>query len=425
VRAHVLVAVAIRLALGGALAAVAPATARGEPQLELGWFGKRSALGDSWAPDQVPGTAPVVGARAGWVALPALPGDLALALEAELAFAPAFTGESLGDGRTMYFAPVFEWRGQAVLRLARWRVLVPHLVLGAGGDSVASRSPFMANDTDPIAYWGAGLTAPAAHGWQLRLDVHQGIMPARNGGMHATAEVELGLAMAFGATVRPPHHEPAPAAPAAISSAAPGRALRDDVPAALAPCPGQAARDAAGACPPLDADGDGITGDADRCPDQAEDRDGFQDEDGCPDPDNDGDGIADAQDTCPDQPETVNGWQDGDGCPDELPGDVAAALATTVRFAPGHARVTEASSAPLRAVRAMLEHHAELRIAIIGHPERAGGEDLARRRADAVKWYLVDLGIPEDQIVTRVGAVTGAPAITLQLAPASPAAAPP
>jgi outer membrane protein OmpA-like peptidoglycan-associated protein len=68
--------------------------------------------------------------------------------------------------------------------------------------------------------------------------------------------------------------------------------------------------------PPSDRDGDGLADDVDRCPDQAEDRDGFQDEDGCPDPDNDNDGIADANDRCPNEPEDKDGFQDGDGCAD-------------------------------------------------------------------------------------------------------------
>lgn len=65
-----------------------------------------------------------------------------------------------------------------------------------------------------------------------------------------------------------------------------------------------------------DPDGDGIFDEADQCPDQPEDHDGFQDEDGCPDPDNDGDGIPDGEDLCPLDAEDVDGFQDDDGCPD-------------------------------------------------------------------------------------------------------------
>jgi uncharacterized protein (TIGR03382 family) len=68
--------------------------------------------------------------------------------------------------------------------------------------------------------------------------------------------------------------------------------------------------------PDGDRDGDGIPDSIDKCPDQPEDKDGFQDDDGCPDPDNDGDGIPDALDKCPLDPEDKDGFQDDDGCPD-------------------------------------------------------------------------------------------------------------
>lgn len=65
-----------------------------------------------------------------------------------------------------------------------------------------------------------------------------------------------------------------------------------------------------------DSDGDGLRDDVDECPNEPEDKDGFEDNDGCPDPDNDDDGIPDSEDECPDKPETKNGWKDDDGCPD-------------------------------------------------------------------------------------------------------------
>ncbi|SEU22298.1 Ig-like domain-containing protein [Stigmatella erecta] len=69
----------------------------------------------------------------------------------------------------------------------------------------------------------------------------------------------------------------------------------------------------------VDSDGDGLMDHEDRCPNEPEDKDGFQDEDGCPDPDNDQDTIPDVADKCPNEPETVNGFEDVDGCPDEVP----------------------------------------------------------------------------------------------------------
>jgi outer membrane protein OmpA-like peptidoglycan-associated protein len=65
-----------------------------------------------------------------------------------------------------------------------------------------------------------------------------------------------------------------------------------------------------------DRDGDGLKDDVDKCPDEPEDFDGFEDEDGCPEPDNDRDGILDDDDKCRDIPEDKDGFQDEDGCPE-------------------------------------------------------------------------------------------------------------
>lgn len=67
---------------------------------------------------------------------------------------------------------------------------------------------------------------------------------------------------------------------------------------------------------PQDDDHDGLKNDVDRCPNDAEDLDGFEDNDGCPDYDNDNDGIPDSTDKCMNEPEDMDGFQDEDGCPD-------------------------------------------------------------------------------------------------------------
>ena len=69
-------------------------------------------------------------------------------------------------------------------------------------------------------------------------------------------------------------------------------------------------------CPDYDNDQDGIPDVQDQCPNLAEDKDGFQDDDGCPDLDNDNDGISDSQDKCPNQAEDLDNFEDNDGCPD-------------------------------------------------------------------------------------------------------------
>ncbi len=65
-------------------------------------------------------------------------------------------------------------------------------------------------------------------------------------------------------------------------------------------------------CAELDRDGDGVKNGKDRAPLEAEDKDGFQDEDGAPDLDNDGDGVNDTADQCRD----VAGPAANHGCPD-------------------------------------------------------------------------------------------------------------
>ena len=67
-----------------------------------------------------------------------------------------------------------------------------------------------------------------------------------------------------------------------------------------------------------DTDQDGFLDKVDKCPDQPEVKNGFEDDDGCPDeiPDTDGDGLRDPQDKCPTEPEDRDNFQDSDGCPD-------------------------------------------------------------------------------------------------------------
>jgi outer membrane protein OmpA-like peptidoglycan-associated protein len=111
-------------------------------------------------------------------------------------------------------------------------------------------------------------------------------------------------------------------APQPLGASAPGRNDKDGdgIPDNVDACPDEPEdkdgfQDEDG-CPDLDNDGDGIPDSQDQCPNDPEDKDGFQDEDGCPELDNDHDGIPDAQDKCPNDPEDKDGFEDDDGCPD-------------------------------------------------------------------------------------------------------------
>jgi len=340
-----------------------------------------------------------------------------LVLEGELALAPAFTGTMIG-GRGSYFAPVFGWRAHALLRVAA-PVVQPHLLVGGGGETVASSSPFMTKESDPVGYWGAGASVPVSGRWLVRVDVRHGLMPDRGDGVTSTLEVQLGFATAFGGAPAPrpaARARPVDDAPVVVDGDGDGIAdPRDACPAAAETVN---AIDDADGCPEADDDGDGVVGTADRCLDAAEDRDGFADGDGCPDVDDDVDAIADAVDRCPREPEVPNGIEDTDGCPDVVPDAVTRALARagTLAFPAASARVSRAASKALAPLVAALRAHRDLRVVIVAHPATAASLALARRRADAVKWHLVDAGVETARLAVEVGAA-GARPIEVRLAP--------
>jgi outer membrane protein OmpA-like peptidoglycan-associated protein len=412
------------------------ATARADdPRFEASSFVGYGALGDtglgnSFAPDQVPGSSAVLGARLGWHAIPELlrtgPLRLSLLLEGEVTMATASTSSSTDvQARMSFFAPVFGWRTHALVRQAFGArgAFALHAVLGVGGATVASSSPFMSKETDPLAYAGVGASLAISGRWQLRVDGRQGVMPGRTSDMTRVTELHFGFGATFGLEKRlpppPPPPEPPPPPPAPDDSDADA----DGLPDRLEICPTEPETvnglDDKDGCPEPDSDSDGVIGEADLCPLEAEDNDRFKDEDGCPDRDNDKDSLEDARDLCPNDPETFNGHDDTDGCPDAVPegtNRVFTAAAEGVRFESRRARVTSATKKALAPILTMLETDRNLALAIVGQPERAGEEDLARRRADAVKWYLVDLGIAEDRLETSVGPVggKGAPPILLK-----------
>jgi outer membrane protein OmpA-like peptidoglycan-associated protein len=286
-------------------------------------FGDDIGLGSSQAPEQRPQSAPLVGARLTWVGL-RTGGDtyLGIGAEAELSFTASWTGYGFDTRRESYFAPLFGYRGGLLVRWGGGRI-EPHLSAGAGGVTIASASPFMAKETDPVFYWAVGATFPVGDRWQLRLDGRQAVMPGRMDGTTATA---YQLQIAVGGRLAPSRRSE-PVRIEVVAEPEPPRpdpnldSDGDGIPDRLDKCPNEPElfngfEDDDG-CPEQDPDGDGIFGAADQCPNDPEDKDGFQDADGCPDPDNDGDGIPDTRDACPDQPETFNGIDDEDGCPDE------------------------------------------------------------------------------------------------------------
>ena len=88
----------------------------------------------------------------------------------------------------------------------------------------------------------------------------------------------------------------------------------------------------------------------DKCPNDAEDVDDFQDDDGCPDLDNDNDGIPDLNDACPNAPEDHKGKKPERRLPVDPPRTATAtASPTTSTSAPTSPRTRTASRTPTAA----------------------------------------------------------------------------
>jgi len=412
--------------------------------LGLHYFGDNIELGNSWASEQVPGTSFVIGGRLGVTLVPDLMKgssvDPQLGVEGELAIALGSTGESMDGGRDRYFAPVFGWRVHGIARIRTAGHFHPHLVIGVGGESVVSDSPFMADDTDAQFYFGPGLSwhrgseSGSLLGGNVRVDLRWGLTAGRTDDPISTVELHIGLERSwdFGGrtveTIKP------------IPLDTDGDGILDDDDACVASpetfndfedadgCPDTLDKDGDGildadddcpdlpetmneiddadGCPEFDDDADGLLGSKDACPNEAEDFDQYLDEDGCPELDNDGDGIPDRSDTCPMEPETPNGFDDTDGCADEVPKIVRqfTGVIGGITFEYSKARIQKKSRKTLNGAAAVLREYPDLRVLIEGHTDNKGvlakNMSLSLRRAEAVKWYLVDQGIAADRIET-------------------------
>jgi OOP family OmpA-OmpF porin len=340
-----------------------------------------------------------------------------MGVEAEGFVSPTHTRFGGGDGGTGML--ILGYRGSLVATLLPTGPVRPFVLAGYGGvSSFPSDTAVVPRDTDGMFHLGAGAKLPLSDTFGLRLDgrvLAPGAVASDFFGIGDETgfngpdwEILLSAYLGLGGEKPAPPPPPPPPPPAPVDE----DPDKDGISGSADKCPDKAEdmdgfQDEDG-CPDPDNDGDGIADKDDKCPGKAEDKDGFQDEDGCPDPDNDGDGIADNDDKCPGEPETKNSYQDQDGCPDEVPAELKkfTGVIEGIKFKTKSADITKDSHAVLDKAIKVLVDFPDVKLEIGGHTDDVGkaefNRSLSQKRADSVMKYLVDKGIAPARL-TSVG----------------------
>lgn len=319
---------------------------------------------------------------------------------------------------TSNMGQVFAVRGHVIGQLPLWSI-VPFALVGGG--LLGATSQVQGYHAGGEIHVGAGVKIPLSEDFGLRVEFRENFHNRTGdtyGGIAGSEEGLLGAVFKWGRS-RP--------APAPAPAAEPDQD-RDGVPDAVDQCPDVGALTEDGC--PLDTDGDGVVDPDDYCPREAgkgengcpnldEDQDGVlipcdlcPDEkgeapSGCVNRDPDGDGIMGEDDKCPTEPETKNGYEDKDGCPDEVPKDVEKFTGKIdgIWFAVGKSTIKDESRPALQAAADVLKKYPSIRLEVSGHTSSEGApafnQTLSEERAQAVVQWLVDAGVPADNLVSR------------------------
>jgi OOP family OmpA-OmpF porin len=125
--------------------------------------------------------------------------------------------------------------------------------------------------------------------------------------------------------------------------------------------------------------------------------------------DNDKDRILDKDDKCPNEPETYNGYQDEDGCPDK--GRVVVhkgriEILDKIYFETNKAVIKPVSFPILNAIAATLKGNPQiLLVEIQGHADERGSDShnmkLTDARAKSVRRYLINKGVTPKRLIGK------------------------
>ncbi len=253
-----------------------------------------SELGNSFNPGHIPDSGLLVGGRLGFNL------NNLLGVEGEVKYAPT-TFASNGASTS-----ILGLRANALAHIDLMdHRLRPFLLIGAGSDMLLKDNGLTGADkasTDQDFEWhlGVGAKYHILDSLLLRLDARYVNIAGRNDLTSNNLEFMLGVSWWMEGT------------PADTD----GDGVIDKEDKCIEQAEDKDGFEDSDGCPDADNDGDGILDSADKCANEAEDKDDFEDTDGCPDPDNDGDGVADKDDKCPNKAEDKDDFKDEDGCPD-------------------------------------------------------------------------------------------------------------